>query len=48
MQETNTTINLEISKELKKQLRVEAKSREMSVSGLVRFILKEYFNGNQS
>ncbi len=42
MKDTNAKISLEISKELKEKLEKLAKDREMSISGLIRFILKNY------
>lgn len=37
-------ISLEISPELKEKLKGEAAEREMSVSALIRWIIKQYFN----
>lgn len=42
MKDTNAKISLEISKELKEKLEKLADEKEMSVSGLIRFILKNY------
>lgn len=37
-----TFINLEISEELKTELQKEAEEKEMTLSGLVRLIIKEH------
>lgn len=42
MKDTNAKISLEISKELKAKLEKLADEKEMSVSGLIRLILKNY------
>lgn len=36
-------LSMKIPDELGNKLRIEAKNREMSVSALVRWIIKEYF-----
>lgn len=36
-------ISMKIADELEKKLKIEAEDREMSVSALVRWIIKEYF-----
>ena len=41
-----TTINLEIPEDIKSKLAELAKEKEMSLSGLVRFILKDYLKNN--
>ena len=40
-------ISLKMSEELEKQLKETAKEREMSVSALIRWIIKEYFRENR-
>lgn len=47
MKENMTTVNLEISKDVKEDLQKEAKEKEMSLSGLIRSILKKYLNKNE-
>ena len=42
MKDNMTTVNLEINKEVKEELQKEAKEKEMSLSGLIRLILKEH------
>ena len=42
MRENRTTVNLEIDKEVKEKLQKEADEKEMSLSGLIRLILKEH------
>lgn len=42
MKDTNTKVNLELSIDVKKKLQKEAEDREMSLSGLIRLILKEH------
>ena len=36
-------ISLEIPDDMKEKLKKESKDREMSVSGLIRLIIKQYF-----
>ena len=42
MKKSRTTVNLEIDKEVKEKLQKEANEKEMSLSGLIRLILKEH------
>ena len=42
MKDNMTTVNLEIDREVKEKLQKEAKEKEMSLSGLIRLILKEH------
>lgn len=46
MRKNKTTVNLEIDKEVKEKLQCEADDKEMSLSGLIRFILKEHLKNN--
>ena len=46
MKDNKTTVNLEIDKDIKEALKKEANNREMSLSGLIRLILKKYLSGN--
>ena len=45
MRENKTTVNLEIDKEVKEKLQHEAEEKEMSLSGLIRLVLKEHLKG---
>ena len=40
-------ISLKMPEELEKQLKETAEEREMSVSALIRWIIKEYFRENK-
>lgn len=39
-------LSFQLSNELKEKLKITAKEKEISVSALVRLIIKEYFNDN--
>ena len=45
MKDNRTTVNLEIDKDVKEALQREANKKEMSLSGLIRLILKKYLKG---
>lgn len=42
MKEENVKISLEISREIRDKLKLLAIEKEMSISGLIRYILKNY------
>lgn len=42
MKEENVKISLEISREIRDKLKLLATEKEMSISGLIRYILKNY------
>lgn len=39
--------SLELPEDLKKQLQVEAADKEMSISALIRWIIKQYFKNKK-
>lgn len=41
-------LSLKISEELEQKLKEEAKEREMSVSALIRWIIKQYFKEKEN
>ena len=45
MKDNITTVNLKIDEETKKKLQKEADEKEMSLSGLIRLVLKEHLKG---